>query len=148
MREFFTAAQENEVEVDPEDVVTFKHDDREVTFYKPTAAQFAILSSASVNSSEFEAAGTYLALFFEMAEEDTARYFRSRLFDRNDPFDIDSEGGIQDIMMALIEEWSARPTKQPSDYQPPRSTTGKSSTATSSAKASTSSSTRRRASSR
>jgi hypothetical protein len=144
--EFTTAAREDWAPEDDE-TITFPHDETDVTFYRPTSAQLAILAATSVQGNDSEAAGTYIALFFEMMDSDSQRYFRGRLFDRNDPFDLDGPGGVQEIMEALVEHWSARPTKQPSDYQPPRSSTGKSSTARTRAKASTSSASRRVASS-
>lgn len=147
MREFITAVAEDR---DPEadETVTWTLDGEEITFYKPTPGQFAIMAAASVNSGDGEALGTFIALFFEMADEDTQRRLRSRLFDRKDPFEVDSEGGIADIMDALVEHWSARPTKEPSDFQPSRSSAGKTSTARTRAKGSTSSGSRRPASSR
>lgn len=144
--EFTTAAREHSQEED--EAVTFPHDGTDVTFFKPTTDQFALIAAVSQSGKDDQAFGTFLALFFEMADAETQRYFRGRLFDRNDPFSIEGQGGVQEVMEGLIEHWSARPTKQPSDYQSPRSSTGKSSTARTRAKASTSSTSRRAASSR
>lgn len=145
MQEFVTAAREDFA---PEvaDAITFRHDDREVTFYRPTSAQLSIIA-ATANADDFQAAGTYLSMFLNMADEDSRRYFYARLMDRNDPFDVEGEGGVQSIMEWLLEEWFARPTKQPSDYRRPSSPTGSRSTATTRAKGSTSSASRRAASS-
>lgn len=145
MQEFITAARED---FDPEadESVTFKHDGREVTFFKPTSAQFALVAAAS-QGSDWDQAGGFLSTFFAMAEEDTHRYFWARLMDRKDPFDIDGDAGVAAIMQYLLEHWSARPTKQPSDFQRPRSATGSRSTATTRAKGSTSSASRRAGSS-
>lgn len=148
MREFVTAAQRGDTR-DDEEPITFLHDQREVTFYKPSSGQFMLMSSLGVGDMDPRSVGTFIALFMELMEEDTQRYFESRLLDRHDTFDIDSEGGIFDIWEYLAEEWSARPTKEPSDYQPPQRATGKRSTAPSRAKAgSTSSRSRSTAASR
>lgn len=145
LKEFITAAREDFHPEDDEST-TFTHDGREVTFYRPTTSQIALIAAYS-QASEFDMAGGYLATFFGLCEDDTRRYFYGRLMDRNDPFDIDGPGGVNEIMESLLEEWSGRPTKRPSDYQRPRSGTGTRSTATTRAKASTSSASRRVASS-
>lgn len=145
MKEFVTAAREDFHPEDDESV-TFKHDEREVTFFRPTTAQIALIAAYS-QATEFDMAGGYLATFFGLCDDESRRYFYARLMDRNDPFDIDSPGGVNDIMEGLLEEWSGRPTKRPSDYRRPQSATGARSTATTRARASTSSASRRAASS-
>lgn len=147
MKEFLTAARDTIGEVDEDKVLTFKHDERECIFYEPSAGQQAILLSMARRDMDPKSAGTFIALFFEMMDDDTQRYFETRLMDRKDTFDLNSEGGIFDIWEWLAEQWSARPTKQPSDYQPPRRATGRASTATTPARASTSSRSRSRVSS-
>lgn len=149
MKEFYTAAKDTLGDVTEEDLITFKHDGNEVTFYQPSAGQLAIMANIMNGAKDDPVlAGNFIQLFFAMMEEeDTLPYFRNRLMDRNDTFDIDGPGGMVDIFKALTEEWSARPTKQPSDYQPPRRATGRASTATSPVRASTSSRSRSRASS-
>lgn len=148
MREFVTAATRGEKR-DEEEPITFLHDGREVTFFKPSSGQFMLMSSIGIGgSSNPRSIGTFIALFMELMDEDTQGYFEGRLLDRHDTFDIDSEGGIFDIWEYLAEEWSARPTKEPSDYQPPQRATGKRSTAPSRAKGSTSSRSRSTAASR
>lgn len=146
MQEFITAAREDFTPDGEDDAITFRHDQRDVTFYRPTSAQLMIIAAAA-NSDDFEAAGSYLSMFLNMAESDARRYFHARLMDRTDPFDLDSEGGVREIMDWLMEQWFARPTKQPSDYRASSSRTGSRSTATSRAKASTSSASRRAVSS-
>jgi hypothetical protein len=147
MKEFVTAAKDGFGEVDDEDAIVFKHDDREVTFFKPATGQMAIMMAMAGRDMGSKEAGQFINLFFSLMDDDTSRYFESRLMDRKDPFDLDSEGGIFDIWYELGEEWSARPTKKPADYQPPRRATGKPSTAPTRAKVSTSSKRRSTASS-
>jgi hypothetical protein len=149
VKEFITAAADSIGNVVEEDAVEFKHDGRVVKFYKPTTGQASIMMTMGGRDMDAQQAGVFIQLFLELMDEDTRRYFTGRLLDRNDPFsNLKSEGGLFDIWETLMEEWSARPTKQPSDYRPSRRSTGKSSTASTRAKASTSSRSRSTASSR
>lgn len=148
MKEFYTAAKDTLGEVNEDDYIIFKHDDREVTFFQPSAGQLAVMLNV-MNASEDDpqAAGAFIQLFFSMMDDDSLRYFQNRLMDRKDTFDLGGDGGMFNIFKGLSEEWSARPTKRPSDYQPPRRATGSKSTASTRVKASTSSTSRSRASS-
>lgn len=139
MKEFYTAVKDDIGVVDVESQVRMKHDDTEIVFNKPSNGQFALMLSMGGRKMTPAMAGNFIALFIELADEDTQRYLQSRLLDARDTFDLDGEGGIFDLWEALTEEWSGRPTKQPSDFQPPRRATGRSSTAPSRAKGSTSS---------
>lgn len=147
MKEFVTAAA-SELEDDGE-LIEFKHDGREVAFISPTPAQASMMMLMISGDARLETAGTFIHLWFEMmADDETKRYFRSRLLDRNDTFELDGEGGVVEIFEHLVEEMTGNPTKQPSDYQQPQSKTGKRSTAGSSRRTSTRSSSRSRATSR
>lgn len=140
MKEFITAARDTFEETSDDEKITFMHDGREVTFYQPSDGQLAIMLNMGGRDMTAQQAGTFIQLWFAMMDEPTLRYFQSRLMDRDDKgFDLESEGGVFDIFEALVEEWSARPTKQPSDFQPSRRATGRKSTGTTRAKASTSS---------
>lgn len=149
MREFYTAAKDTLGEVSEDDYIVFKHDGTEVTFYQPSSGQLAIMSNiVNGNKNDPTLSANFIQLFFAMMEEEeTLPYFRNRLMDRKDTFDLGGEGGMFDIFEGLMEEWSARPTKQPSDYQPPQRATGRKSTATTRVRASTSSTSRSRGSS-
>lgn len=154
MKAFVTAARAQKVEENEDEAIVFKHDEREVKFYQPSIGQQAImmqLASSDMspgNSGKTGPAADFIALFFEMMDTDTQKYFKSRLLDRHDTFDIDGEGGMLEIFEELMEEWSARPTKSASGSRASRSKTGKQSTAPTRAKASTSSRSRSTASSR
>lgn len=129
--------------------------------YEPSTAQGAILASLSkrANRRNAEALSSFISLFFEICDPDTALYLERRLIDSDDPFDIeattevDDEGeeivcaGLLDIFEYVMGEWSARPTKSQSGSQKRRSGTGKASTAPTRVKGSTSSNSRSRASS-
>lgn len=148
MKEFITAAQEDLGEVDENDVIEFKHDKRNVRFFVPSTGQQAIMLSMGGRDMDTKAAGTFISLFFEMADGETQRYFQTRLLDRDDTaFDLDTEGGIFDIFDYLTEQWSGKAKKRPADYQKPQSETGRASTGRTRARASTSSTSRSRASS-
>lgn len=147
MKDFVTAAKDDLGEVNEDDVIAFKHDGREVVFFVPSTGQQAIMLSMGGRDMDPKVAGTFIHLFFEMMDDETQRYFNTRLMDRNDPFDLDTEGGVFDIFDAISKEWSGKAKKQPSDYQKPQSTTGRASTGSSRVRASTSSHSRSRASS-
>ena len=147
MKEFVTAARDTLGEVDEKSALTFKHDDKEVTFYEPSDGQLALMMAMGRRDMDAKTAGTFISLFFEMMEPETQRYFENRLLDRHDTFNLSGEGGILDIFQYLGEEWGARPTKRPSDYQKSQRSTGRASTGSTRAKASTSSRSRSRASS-
>lgn len=143
MQDFVTAVNEDEVEGDEPESVTFMHDEREVTFYKPTTGQMALMMSMGGRDMDLKTAGNFIALFLEMADEDSQRYFQTRLLTRPEPgqpvFDLGSQGGVYDIFEKLGEHWGGKKSKQPSDYAKPQRATGKASTATTRAKRSTSS---------
>lgn len=148
MKEFITAAQDDLGEVDENDVITFKHDGREVVFFVPSTGQQAIMLAMGGRDMDTKAAGTFIHLFFEMMDAPTQRYFNTRLMDRDDKgFDLDTEGGVFDIFEHLTEQWSGKAKKQPADFQKSQSTTGRESTASTRVRASTSSRSRSRASS-
>jgi hypothetical protein len=147
VKEFVTAAKDSLGEVDEDSKITFRHDGREITFFEPSTGQQAIMLSMGGRAMDVKAMGTFIQLFFEMADNDTAKYLQGRLLDRNDTFDVQGDGGIFDLFEAITEEWSARPTREPSDSPSPRRATGRASTGRTRAKASTSSTSRSRASS-
>lgn len=149
MREFTTAALKEGENLQAErDSINFMHDGREVTFYEPSSAQMAMMStvraSRDIGMREIQ---TLMGFFFGMMDEETSEYFQDRMLDPLDPLsNIEAEGGMIDILDYLTEEWSGKASKQPSDYQQSRKATGQSSTASTRAKASTSSRSRSTAS--
>lgn len=129
MREFFTVAKDDIGVVDESKQVRMMHDGTEIVFNEPSSGQLAIMLAMGGRKMSMQAAGNFIALFIELADRETQRYLEQRLLDSEDNFGLDEPGGIFDLWEALTEEWSARPTKQPLDYQPPRRATGNSSTA-------------------
>lgn len=147
MREFFTAVRDEDEVVDESSQVVMTLDGVELVFNEPSSGQLAMMMAMGSRKLDMTAAGDFIHLFIELADYDTQRHLRQRLLDRDDTFDLESEGGIFDLWEALTEEWSGRPTKQPRDYQAPRRSTGSASTAPTRVKASTSSASRSTASS-
>lgn len=142
MREFHTAAQAKVAEeADDLTPITFKHDGTEVTFNPPTPAQYAVMMAANAGGG-VGSIGDFIAAMFEMMDDKTRRYFKGRLLRTDDPFDLTNEGGLMDVWQGLAEEWSARPTKQPSDFTPSRASGGRSSTVRRASKVKTSSTSR------
>ena len=128
LKSFTTAArsaEENAFEAVP---ITVEIDEREITFLPPTDGQFAVALAGSGDLVDTATmASTQINFFFSLIEKkDDSNYLRRRLFDRSDDFGVEM---IADIITYLMEEWSARPTKQPSDFLPSQSSAGTRSTA-------------------
>lgn len=148
MKEFITAAADTLGDVDAEDVIEFKLDDVVCRFFTPSTGQQAImLAMGRRGDDDPKAAASFISLFFEMADDSTQRHLETRLMDRRDTFDLDSEGGIFDIFDYISEQWSPKAKKQPADFQKSQSGTGTASTGRTRARASTSSRSRSTASS-
>jgi hypothetical protein len=137
--------------------VTIMHDGREVTFNGATEGQISlILAALSDTSGTLNGISTVINFFFSLLDSDQlegdgeddeddlarvraqldsdVRYFKLRLLDPHDPFD---GGDICDIVLYLIEEWTARPTRKPSDFMPSQKSGGQKSTGRRPAAAST-----------
>lgn len=128
VKSFTTAGKSVEANQTPlGEPLSIELDGREITFTPPTTGQWAVtMAGGTDTSSPSDMIATQINFFFGMLDTDDVNYFRHRLFDREDPFDVDN---ITEIIEYLIEEWSARPTKQPSDFLPSQSNGGKRSTA-------------------
>lgn len=151
MKDFIAVATKEDAKKKkaPKESITFKHHGTDVTFYKPGQGKLLILMSMARRNMDKKTAGTFIAMFFEMMDEDTQIYFENRLMDDDDDFGLSSEGGIYDIWKELAEEWSDRPTKAPSGSASSRRSTGNTSKgSTRSTPAKTSGGSRSRSSSR
>jgi hypothetical protein len=148
VKEFVTAAKPTAGKVDKSSVIETKHDGRDVRFYEPDSGSLAIMAMVANQKMTVANMGIFIEFIFNCMDEPTGAYFKQRLMDPDDPFELDGAGGLMDIFKALTEEWSARPTKSPSGSQPARRSTGRASTGATRAKGSTSSVSRSRASSR
>lgn len=132
MKEFITRA----VEVDAEEhekgggekqTYPFKVDGRVCTSYAPTSGQLGVFTAliSDINGWQTQSAGI-INFFLGIMDEGTKSYLATRLLDRNDPFEIDD---VRDIMINLMQEWTANPTDgqsgtsgSPSDDGPSSST--------------------------
>jgi hypothetical protein len=128
LREFTTAARRAApTAFDGAQPITFKIDGDEFTAYPPTPGQMAMLVSAQAEGRDVTTSMAAIIDFIDgLLDEDGREMYRRRLLDRDDPFDFDT---VNEIMEGLMEEWSARPTKSPSDYASSRKSGGSRSTA-------------------
>ena len=127
IRQFTTAAKAEGDGKEPiGDPIQIEVDERPITFYAPTGGQLAVAmaEAAGYNGTGSQAAAS-INFFFSLLEDDDADWFKGRLFDRKDPFDIEEIGALS---KDLMEEWSGTPIKQPSDFAPSQSSTGPRST--------------------
>lgn len=126
MKEFKTAAREAAGIDDAEEVIEFVVDDETWRAHKPTEGQVAWLMA---NMTDYvkaeEQAAASINFFVGLFDQETRRIIAHRLMDREDPFDLQQ---IQEITEYLVEEWSSRPTKSPSDYMPSQQNGGRRST--------------------
>lgn len=126
MKEFVTAVKAGGRDVSED--ITVKVDDREITFLSPSQEQMAILiASVSATGDNLQGIAEIINVFFDLVDgTEDHRWLRHRLFDRDDEFSVTE---VTDILLYLIEEWTGRPTRQPSDYLPSRKPGGRRSTA-------------------
>jgi hypothetical protein len=128
LKEFTTAAKEAGEGTVGGDPLTFTVDGEQWTAYPPTGGQLALVMAAQAeHSSVVEKIAGLVNFLDSILDEDAVASYRARLMDRDDPFDFDN---VEAIVEWLMEEWSARPTKQPSDYRPPQRRGGRRLTAT------------------
>jgi hypothetical protein len=138
LKSFTTAARSAEEHALEGLPIKVEIDGRKITFLPPSDGQFAIALAGSGDLVDTATmASTQINFFFSLIEDQKdSAYLRRRLFDRADDFGVEM---IADIITYVMEEWSARPTKQPSDFLPSQSSGGTRSTAARRHKASTSS---------
>lgn len=127
MREFTTAAKAAETDTDREaDAIEFPLDGHMLKAYRPGSGQFGVLMAmTNKHASSNEAVAGIITFFCSMLDEDSNTHVINRLLDNRDPLGVED---CQEIMMALVEEWSARPTQSPSDSSASPESTGPSST--------------------
>lgn len=119
--------------------VTFKHWDREVTFFKPSEGQqMLMLSLGGRNSMDTKSAAKFVSLFISLGDDDTQNYIMDLMETRNSGFTLKSKGGLFDIWEKLQEEWSGKDSTKRSGSRKSASATGATSTASTRRRASTS----------
>jgi hypothetical protein len=125
----FTTAVDSVPESAFEDAepLEFDLDGETFTAYPPTGGQLAlVMASVGKHSQAVERVVAIIDFFDSLLDDEGQARIRERLMDRDDSFDLEN---VEAILDYLVKEWSARPTKRPSDYQQSRSRTTKSSTA-------------------
>lgn len=126
IKQFTTAAKDPHDNVAAGDDQEIEVDGRTVKFYAPTSGQLGVaMATAAGYGTNMDRGAASINFFFSLMDEEDQNHFKGRLFDRNDPFDIDE---ISEITTFLMEDWSATPTKQPSDYAQSQSNGGHRST--------------------
>jgi PhoPQ-activated pathogenicity-related protein len=127
MREFVTAVNEAypaEQEVDEGN--TFILDGKELRYYAPAEGQYMVfMASTSRHASNNEQVAGVVNFFIGLFDDESQTYLTERLMDRKDPFGIDM---INQILDAMVEEWTGRPTKSPTASSRSPKTGGRKST--------------------
>ena len=124
MREFVTAAKAADEEQPVP--IEFQVDGHPMRAYPPTEGQIAVvMASLTDYTSDADKMAAIINFFVGVLDDDSHVTLVRRLMDRNDPFGFVE---LNEIMEWLMSEWSARPTKQPSDFTPSRQSAGRKST--------------------
>jgi hypothetical protein len=102
--------------------------DRQVTFNSPGTGQIAYVASymAGDDGEIIQYGGMLNFLFSLLQDDDDRAYVKRSLRDQSLTME-----DVEEILIWIVEEWSERPTKRPSDFSDGQRTTGKSSTANS-----------------
>jgi len=108
VKEFIKAAGSQSNEVAEEDVLITKHWGTEVAFIKPSEGQFLMMLAMGGRNMDLKAIGNFIALFIELGDEETQRYFQGLLADRESGFSVFGDGGIFDVWDEIIKEWSGK----------------------------------------
>jgi hypothetical protein len=128
VKEFVTAVKDAASQEDEDGAIVFMHNGQECVFYQPSEGQFLMMMSMGGRSMGKNSIGNFIHLFIEMGDDDTQRYFRDIMMDRNSGFTITGEGGMFDIWEHLVEEWSGKDSEQPTVSPRRPSETGRVST--------------------
>jgi hypothetical protein len=136
VRDFSTAGQGNKSAFDGAQPIEFKIDDDEFIAYPPTPGQAALFMAAQAKNRDVADSVAGVIDFFDgLLDEDGQALFHQRLLDRDDSLDFDI---VSEIIEALFEEWSARPTQPSSASTSSRKSAGSRSTAKPRSRATTS----------
>jgi hypothetical protein len=113
MREFISAALESDEDPEVEAPTEFSQDGEVFRAYRPTGGQVAVLLSktASTHATAPERVAAMIDFFAGVLDEESHQILVRRLMDRNDKFELED---VNNILVYLMEEWAARPTKSPS----------------------------------
>lgn len=93
-----------------------------VTLHPPSSTTFMMLLATVRAGTSMETVSDIINGFMSLLDTEDSREVRGRLFDRDDPLNMD---GITDAFTYAIEQWSARPTNAPGRSPSSRSSAGK-----------------------
>lgn len=109
MREFVTAVNEAYEPDDADKGEKLVLDGRELTYYKPVEGQYMVfMASTGRHASQNDTVAAVVNFFVELFDKDSQSYLVARLLDRDDPFGIEQ---INEMLDAMAEDWTGRPTK-------------------------------------
>jgi hypothetical protein len=124
MREFVTAVKAATEPVEQGEEFTI--DSHPVRCFKPTEGQVAIyMAESGRHSTDNDRTAAVINFFMGLFEPDDQAYLANRLLDRDDAFGL---GQISEILNAMMEDWSGRPTQPSTGSTPSRSKGGRRST--------------------
>ena len=126
MKNFKTSNRPIKSAFDDAEPVTFKIDDDQFTAYPPTEGQIAYMMASQADDRDLsDSIAGILDFFTGILDDQGAATFRRRFTDRDDTLTFEV---VQDVLEALISEWSDRPTKPSSASTTSRGRTGRKST--------------------
>lgn len=99
-----------------------------VIFYRPTPGQLANFASAFSEDASFPDQMAAIKRFFRNITDEEG--YDVILDVIEDPRMKDAVGALVQLQREIVERFTKNPTKRPSDYLPPQSSGGRSSTAT------------------
>ena len=116
VKEFLTAVDEDEKDIDDEESIEFKLDGRTMKAYTPTSGQLVLLNASlrGRGQTDDQRFGTILNFLFDCMEEGDKDYLESRLMDRDRKRRLKLKQ-LEEIFEYLMGEWFGRPTQPPSD---------------------------------
>lgn len=114
MMEFVTAVEEAEKDLENEDYVEFKIDDRVIRSFTPTAGQLSVLmASMGRGQSDDQRFANIINIVLETLRPADKDYLEARLMSR-DPKVRLPLSTLEGIFKHLTGEWFGRPTESPS----------------------------------
>jgi len=124
MKQFETAVKAAEAEDDKPDL-EFDLDGVMCQAYYPGDGQLAyLMASTGKHQAASERVAGLVNFFVAVLDDDSHSLIVNRLLDREDTFGLEE---VQNIFEWMVEEWSGRPTKQPSDFQSSQRSAGQTS---------------------
>jgi hypothetical protein len=106
MKSFTTVPDHHDDTVGTEPI-TFQHDGRTVTAHPPTVAQYTLfLSAYNALDGGIDQVADIVNFFFALFDGEDWDYFKTRLFDRGDSFGLTGDGGMTDLLNALLPVWT------------------------------------------